>query len=349
MAVQMKTEKNVKTATGKKPVKSLFDEKPKQDDLAELLADVKERPLMYGGIAAFLLVCLLAGFLWRASAVAKRKDVVTAYAQALDKQEPAERLAALEPLTDSIAKNSDEVVYMAAETAYKAGQYDKAKSSFERLRNEFKSSPFTPDAVEGLGYIAENSKDYDAAVGYYKEVQSTWSDSFAARRQPMNIARVEEQRGKLTEAIAAYNEQLQLFPGSSLAQEASAALTRLEKSNPELFPKAEPIAPALTAPGAPGSESPAPATQTPSVETPAATEASAPNLDMKLQEPELPAENTAPAAPGQELDVKLKMPELGGSATKPAGQAKTAPEESGLGSIGDFPASGSGSSASSKK
>ncbi|MCC6152281.1 MAG: tetratricopeptide repeat protein [Candidatus Hydrogenedentes bacterium] len=334
MAVQMKTEKNVKSAPGKKPVKSLFDEKPKQDDLTQLIADVKERPLVYGGIAAFLVLCLLAGFLWRANAVAKRKDVVTAYSQALDKQEPAERFAALEPLTQGVAKNSDEVIYMAAETAYKAGQYDKAKASFDRLRNDFKSSPFTPDAVEGLGYIAENSKDYDAAIGYYKEVQTTWSDSFAARRQPMNIARVEEQRGKLAEAIAAYNEQLQLFPGSSLAQEASAALTRLEKSNPELFPKAEPIAPASTAPGAPGSETSEPATQSPSVETPAA--------------PELPAENTTPASPGQELDVKLKMPDLGGLTTEPAGQAKTAPEENGLGELGDFPVGGSGSSASSK-
>jgi tetratricopeptide (TPR) repeat protein len=334
----MKTEKNVKTVSGKKPVKSLFDEKPKQDDLTQLIADVKERPLMYGGIAAFLLLCLLAGFLWRANAVAKRKDVVTAYSQALDKEEPAERFAALEPLTQGIAKNSDEVIYMAAETAYKAGQYDKAKASFDRLRNEFKSSPFTPDAVEGLGYIAENSKDYDAAVGFYKEVQTTWSDSFAARRQPVNVARVEEQRGKLAEAIAAYNEQLQLFPGSTLAQEASAALARLEKSNPELFPKAEPIVPAVTAPAVPGSETPAPAVP----------EASTPSLDMKLQEPELPAESTTPSAPGQDLDVKLKMPELGGAATEPADQTKTAPAENGLGDIGDFPVTGSGSSASSK-
>ncbi|MCC6795548.1 MAG: tetratricopeptide repeat protein [Candidatus Hydrogenedentes bacterium] len=334
----MKTEKNAKSASGKKPVKSLFDEKPKQDDLSQLIADVKERPIVYGGIAAFLLVCLLAGFLWRANAVAKRKDIVTAYAQALDKQEPAERFAALEPLTQGVAKNSDEVIYMAAETAYKAGQYDKAKASFDRLRADFKSSPFTADAVEGLGYIAENSKDYDAAVGYYKEVQTTWSDSFAARRQPMNIARVEEQRGKLAEAIAAYNEQLQLFPGSTLAAEATAALTRLEKSNPELFPKAEPITPALTTPVTPGSETPAPV----------APDTSTPSLDMKLQEPDLPADGTAPAASGQDVDVKLKMPELGGAATEPADQAATAPADGDLGELGDFPVTGSGSSASSK-
>ncbi len=342
MAAQTKTEKNVKTAAAKKPVKSLFDEKPKQDDFTQLLADVKERPLMYGGIAVFLLVCLLAGFLWRASAVAKRKDVVTAYAQALDKQEPAERLAALEPLTQGIAKNSDEVIYLAAETAYKAGQYDKAKASFERLRNEFKSSPFTPDAVEGLGYIAENTKDYDAAVTYYKDVQTTWSDSFAARRQPMNIARVEEQRGKLAEAIAAYNEQLQLFPGSSLAEEASAALARLGKSNPELFPKAEPIVPALTTPAAPGAE-------TPSAQTPAAADTSVPGLDMQLKDPNLPSDTTAPAASGENLDVKLKMPELGGATTEPTDAPATAPANDDLGNVDEFEPINPGSSASTKR
>lgn len=340
MAIQMKTEKNVKTTAAKKPVKSLFDEKPKQDDLAQLLADVKERPLVYGGIAAFLLVCLLAGFLWRANAVAKRKHVVTAYAQALDKQEPAERLAALEPLTQGIAKNSDEVIYVAAETAYKAGQYDKAKASFERLRNDFKSSTFTPDAVEGLGYIAENSKDYDAAVTLYKEVQTAWSDSFAARRQPMNIARVEEQRGKLAEAVAAYNEQLQLFPGSSLEQEAKAALARLEKSNPELFPKAEPMVPALTAPVAPGAEAPA-------AQIPVAPDTTVPSLDMQLKDPNLPSDATSPTASGENLDVKLKMPELGGATSEPADA--TAPANGGLGDLEEFEPIKNGNSASIKK
>ena len=309
MAVQMKTEKKVKTTTAKKPVKSLFDEKPKQDDLAQLLADVKERPIVYGGIAAFLIVCLLAGFLWRASAVAKRKD---------------------------------EVIYMAAETAYKAGQYDKAKASFERLRNDFKSSTFTPDAVEGLGYIAENSKDYDAAATYYKEVQTAWSDSFAARRQPMNIARVEEQRGKFAEAIAAYNEQLQLFPGSSLEQEAKAALARLEKSNPELFPKAEPIVPALTTPVAPGAE-------TPAAQVPVAPDTTVPSLDMQLKDPNLPSDTTSPAAPGEELDMKLKMPELGGTTTGPTDATPAKPADNDLGDLGEFEPNGSASSASTKR
>lgn len=249
MAVETKSKKKKpKAIEKKKTTKSLFDEKPKQDDLSQLLQDVQERPLVYAGIAAFLVACLLAGFLYRANTVAKRKDVLTAYAQALDKEEPADQLAALEPLSQDLAKKNDEVVYMTGETAYRAGAYDKAKAAFERMRTDFKDSPYAPEAVEGLGNIAENAKDYDSALTYYREIGEKWGSSFAARRQPMNIAKLEERRGRLSEAVTAYREQMQLFPGSTLANEASAALTRIEKSNPDLFPKTDmPAADSATA------------------------------------------------------------------------------------------------------
>jgi len=281
MAVETKAQKQSNAAApGKKPVKSLFDEKAHQDDLTQLLHDVQERPLLYGGIAVFLVVCLLAGFLYKANREAGREDVMTAYAKALDKEEPADQFAALEPLAQAAGKKNDEVVYIAGETAYRAGQYDKAKAAFERLRTEFKDSPYAPDAVEGLGAIAENAKDYDGALAFYKEVRDTWGTSFAARRQPSNIAKLEERRGRPADAVAAYREQLQVFPGSTLAGEANAALSRLEKSNPDLFPKVEAPAPAA-----------APADTAPAGDS----AAEAPALDLKLTTPDTGAGALAPA------------------------------------------------------
>lgn len=289
MAVKTKVEKK-QPAPVKKLGKSLFDERPKQDDLSQLIQDIRERPVVYGGIAAFLVVCLLAGFLYRANAVSARKDLMTAYAQALDKEDPAEKLAALAPLSESQGKNNDEVVYMTGETAYSAGEYDKAKAAFERMRADFKDSVYTPDAVEGLGNIAENAKDYDAALNYYKEVRDSWSTSFAARRQPINIAKLEERRGNLTEAIAAYREQMQVFPGSSVAEEASAALTRLERSNPDLFPKVEAPAPAAPAAG----------------DLPASGSFAVPGLDLQLNVPGASGELDRPADANP--DLKLNVP-----------------------------------------
>ncbi|NUM53387.1 MAG: tetratricopeptide repeat protein [Candidatus Hydrogenedentes bacterium] len=318
MAVQTKTQKNAPaSAAGKKTVKSLFDDKGKQDDITQLLQDVKERPLVYGGIAAFLLVCLLAGYLYRANAVSNRRDLVTAYAQALDKEETADKLAALVPLSDAAGKQNDEVVYMTGEIAYRAGEYDKAKAAFERMRSDFKESPYTADAVEGLGNIAENAKDYDAALTYYKEVRDSWSTSFAARRQPLNIAKLEERRGNLAEAVAAYREQMQVFPGSTIDEEARAALARLERSNPELFPKIEtaaPVAPVVGDAAAP--EMPAPG------EAPAASPATVPGLDVKLDVPG--ADGTLEMPADGKPDLKLNVPGIETEAAAPAETAAPA-------------------------
>lgn len=314
MAVETKSgKKGGAVAPGKKSAKSLFDEKPKQDDLAQLWQDVQERPLLYAGIAAFLVACLFAGLLYSANAAAQRKKVITAYAQALDKKDPAEQLAALEPLTQTMAKKNDEIVYITGETAYRAGEYDKAKAAFERMHTEFTNSPYTPEAVEGLGNIAENAKDYDNALAYYTEVKDKWANSFAARRQPMNIAKMEERRGRLKEAIAAYREQMQVFPGSTLADEASAALNRLEKTNPDLFPKPEaPVAPAAIAPAT-------------SDAAPADGSGTKPgDLDVQLKAPDIGSpENASDADTG----LKLKAPDVVGSEAAAPSPAESAPVE----------------------
>ncbi|MBM3290154.1 MAG: tetratricopeptide repeat protein, partial [Candidatus Hydrogenedentes bacterium] len=311
MAVEKNSpQPNKSGAPGKKHVKSLFDEKPQHDDLTQLLHDIQARPAFYGGIAVFLLACLLAGFLYKANSESGRKNVMTAYAQALDKEEPADQFAALEPLAQDAGKKYDEVVYITGETAYRAGQFDKAKTAFERMRAEFKDSPYTPDAVEGLGNIAENAKDYDGALTYYKEVRDSWATSFAARRQATNIAKMEERRGRLQEAVAAYREQMQLFPGSSLAEDASAALTRIEKSNPELFPKTE--TPTPSAPASP--ESPAPA---------GGEASTAPDLKMELTTPDVSATTGASQEQPGDLNIQLNTPDVdAGAPADPAPPAQ---------------------------
>lgn len=307
MAVDAKSEKK---GPAKKPVKSYFEDKTKQDELSELLEDFRRRPGLYLGILGFVLFCVVVGFLYTAYRTAAREDLMTAYAKALDKTEPAEKLAALEPLVQKGGGGADEVLYVAAETAYDAGEFDKAKSIFEKLRSEHPKSTFVPDAVEGLGYIAENAKDYDAALAYYREVQEKWPDSFTARRQPLNVAKLEERRGNLEAAVAAYREQLQVFPGSSVAQDADTALNRLATTNPELFPTPEKSALPVDGTGA--------AAATP--ETPGA----APSLDLQLTPP------TAEPQPGNlelKLDIPGATPAPSSEAAAPAPAAETPPAE----------------------
>jgi tetratricopeptide (TPR) repeat protein len=119
---------------------------------------------------------------------------------------------------------------------------DKAKAAFERFRSEYPDSPNLPDAVEGLGFIAEQKGDADAALAYYREVASKWASSFAARCQPSNVARIEEQRGNFKAALEAYREQVTTFPGSHLAEDAQASIDRLTAAHPELAPAPVPAA-----------------------------------------------------------------------------------------------------------
>ncbi|MCC6694788.1 MAG: tetratricopeptide repeat protein [Candidatus Hydrogenedentes bacterium] len=270
--------------------KSLFEDQPKQKgDLAALVEQIKENPALYLGAFLFIVLCFLAGMIYRAHSKSVLRETSTAYAKAMDEQEPAARYEALKAIVDagSKAENMPEIIYMTAETAFRAQKYDEAKALFERVRTESPDAPFVPDAVEGLGFIAEDQGDYDAAYGYYQEITQKWPASFTARRQPLNRGRVDEQRGKLAEAIEAYREQGALFPDSQVAAQAEAALDRLGQEHPELF---------AAEAAAPPEASAAPAE---SVAAPAAPSTAAPELAPEVGGTlELPAtDSTAPQTP----------------------------------------------------
>jgi tetratricopeptide (TPR) repeat protein len=227
----------------KRKGKSLFDEQPqKKDDLAALIESIKKNPALYAAGAAFIILCFLAGILYRGYAHASQKDLATQYARALEQYEPAKLVEALEPLAFQRGPLGAEVTYAFAEAVVHAQQWDKAKAAFERFRSEYPDSPSLPDAVEGLGFIAEQKGDTDAALAYYREVASKWASSFAARCQPSNVARIEEQRGDFKAALEAYREQVTTFPGSHLAEDAQASIDRLTVAHPELAPAPVPAA-----------------------------------------------------------------------------------------------------------
>jgi hypothetical protein len=86
------------------------------------------------------------------------------------------------------------------------------------------------------------------------------------------MARLQEELGKLPEAIASYKKQIEIFPDSSLSSSAEQALARLKSEHAELFPEEAPVAEASAA-EAPVAEAPAaeaPAAEAPAAEAPAA-------------------------------------------------------------------------------
>jgi len=259
---------------------------------------VRENPQMTAGIAGLVILCIAAALLHRISSQAADAAIMTEYAAAMTTAEdPAERVRALGKLLDEGAGRwTPEVTYMMGESAIQAKEYDKAREILSRVRSEFSKTEYAPRAAEGIAFLDENAGKNEEALKGYQEVKDKWKDTLTGKLQPLNIARVYETMGSIDKAIAAYNEQKQLFPDSSSARKADFELRRLKEAHPDLFPKEEekPAASAVSAPGetivvpTPAAATPAPVAPAPA---PAPAEQPAPTPTPA------PAEQPVPAAP----------------------------------------------------
>lgn len=271
-----------------------------QQDYRRLAEHVRENPLLYVAAAVFVVLCVLLGIVLRLNALTNEREAMTAYASALAEEAPEERLPRLEQAAEQGGEWSAEAVYVAAETAIKAGQYEKAEELFTALREEHAKSEYVPRAVEGLAWLSENNGDYENALAGYQEVGEKWPDSFIARIQPLNIGRVQEELGNTEQAIEAYQNQVTMFPDSNAAAKAEEALDRLREAHPGLFPEEEQPEEMTEAPAEEAPAEEAPAEEPPAEETPAAA---------------VPAEETpveqAPAeeAPAEEAPAEEAVPE----------------------------------------
>ncbi|HPC16591.1 MAG TPA: tetratricopeptide repeat protein [Candidatus Hydrogenedentes bacterium] len=287
----------------KKKAPDILEEVTKKSDWSQLVEQIQKNPVLYGAGAAFVVLCIIAGLLYRANVRGAHDSEMARYARAMENEDPGLRAAELE----NVAKGKSDVaalaLYMMGEAAFEAKQYDKARDAFERLRKEHPESPNVADAVEGLGNLAENEPQYEKALEFYREVAEKWPGTFAARRQDLNIGRCLEHLGKLPEAVAAYQAQVDRFPGTETERQAKNALDRLRKSNPDLFPKAE-EKPAEAAPEA-SSASPEQPTGA-AVETAPAEPSS--------------GESAAATAEPAEQDAPAEAPEAADSGTETAQQ-----------------------------
>jgi TolA-binding protein len=277
-----------------------------EGEITSLWQTLQEKPWHYGIGTAVIIAAILFTVGYQQHTASSARELYTTYARALEAEEPAEQAKQLEAAIAAGAL-SPETLYMMGESALKAGEHEKAKSAFERLRQEYPDSRFLPDAVEAGGFMAEEAEDYDGALKAYNEIIEKWPQSFAARRQPLNIGRVHEARGDLAAAVQAYQDQTGQFPGSGVAQEADMALARLRESNPDLFPEEVPETEAAV----PASE-PAPGTaESPAAEPPASAPAeagaeelpdvsTAPKLTIPDASDEGEAESADPALPPSE-------------------------------------------------
>lgn len=207
----------------------------KKGDLQALGDHARENPGLYTVAVVFIVLCGVGGALYRVYQGSAENETATEYARAIDIEDPAERALALKGTSEQKSSLQDEILYMSGEAAFGADQHQEAAEAFEKLQRDFPNSVFAPAAVEGLGYVAEDKKDYAGALARYQEVLDKWPESFVGRRQPGNIGRCQEKNGDFEAAKLAYTDQQDIFPGSREALNAQRALDLLERDHPDLF------------------------------------------------------------------------------------------------------------------
>lgn len=206
-----------------------------KNDWTALVRRVQERPQPYIGAVVFVLVVLAATGIYRVVQASTMRATSTEYAAALEIENPADRSAALGAVADSGSRFAARALYLEGEAALDGGDYDTARETFQALRERYPNFEFVPDAVEGLGFIEEDTADFASARRMYEEVAAKWPESIAALRQPYNVARTYEGEENLASAIDQYRRQLETFPGSTIAMRAQQRLNELRESNPDLF------------------------------------------------------------------------------------------------------------------
>lgn len=264
-------------------------------DWQKVVDYVQHNPRQVIAGIVFVLLCVAAGGIYSLYNIASDRAVMTQYAGAIAMEDPAERAGALQKIAEAGSRWSTEALYLAAEASLEAKAYDKAREAFTRILDKHPRSEFAAPAAEALAFLDENEGKLEEALAGYTSVYETHGDTFIARRQPLNIARVHKALGNLTEARKFYEKQAEVFPDSAVAAQADRALGQLRADHPELFP--EPIETGLDA--ALPATTPAPAIQVaPAVEAAPAEEAPAAEetpVAEEASETEAPEAEEAPA------------------------------------------------------
>jgi tetratricopeptide (TPR) repeat protein len=334
----------------KRPLIEAAPPQHKKSDVVALVQHIRSNAVAWGVGALVVLLALLAAFLYSVMRKDRARDVNTEYAKTLENEDPAARLAALEKVDAEGTERAAEVQYMIGETAYEAGETEKAKAAFEAVRDKYSDSEFVAPALEGLGNILEDAGKLEEALAQYQQVLTEYPESFAAERQRINIGRVQERLDRIREAVVAYNDAVTLVGQQpSVATAAQEALARLRESHPdivaevtgatEVTPEAAPAPAAAAETGLavqPITLTPPPSTpatppdagQVNVTEEPAAPAEGAPAAEA----PDAPAETTAPAeaspaaeTPTTELPAEAPRAEEPAAET-PATEAPAAPE-----------------------
>lgn len=211
--------------------KSAHPRKPAADEreapfLTRLESTLKgnyQHAVIVGVIILFAIVFVP---VYRHYSQARQAEALRAVEQALASETIEARLSLLQNVVDEYGSTLSGVraLYHLGNAYYESGQYDPARQRYEQFLRKYPRAQFSPNAQEGLAYVAESEGKFDEAVKHYMTLIEIYGDSYLAQHAWYNIGRCYEQTGDWVGAIDGYEKQVSLFPMSAWTDKAEARL-----------------------------------------------------------------------------------------------------------------------------
>jgi len=159
----------------------------------------------------------------------RHAEALRAVEQALASETVETRLSLLKNVVDEYGGSlpAAQALYYSGDAYYESGQYDLARERYEQYLQKYPRGQFSPNAKEGIAYVAESEGRFDEAIGHYMNLATAYGDSYVAQHAWYNIGRCHEQTGEWVAAADAYEEQLSRYPASAWAEKAEARLAEI--------------------------------------------------------------------------------------------------------------------------
>ena len=123
---------------------------------------------------------------------------------------------------------------LAATTLFDQEKYSEAKELFEKFSRAYPDSPWRPQAELGVAVCLDSPKQSQAAADKYDEIIKRYASEPSADLARLELARWQEQQGKLEPALRLFSELSKASPYSSLGSEAGVQKQQLLEKHPEL-------------------------------------------------------------------------------------------------------------------
>ena len=131
-------------------------------------------------------------------------------------------------LDAQVVKHQEELTYLWAETLYKTGKLDQAKSKFSWLIEQFPNSRWVPNALYAIGTINVKQENYGEALNAFQKLIDNSPNSDWKPKALYAIGDIHYKQEQHQEALSAFQKLLEEFPDSEYKEVVEHSIAELE-------------------------------------------------------------------------------------------------------------------------